>query len=224
MTKKTITIIKALLFLLALLPLARLVWLGVIDPPGSPMSANPVEFVERSTGFWALAIIMVTLAITPFKWLTNLTWPVQMRRMAGLFMFFYACLHITTYLWLDHSFYWPDIVKDIIKHPYVLVGFTAFLLTIPLAVTSNNRMIRKLKGNWKKLHTVVYVIAILGIVHYWWLVKKDLTEPIIYSIVLFILLSARIIYKIKAPVNSRKTHTSSLVNPRVKNLESFTQE
>jgi len=204
MNKKTIFIIKALLFLLALVPLARLVWLGIIDPPGSPMSANPVEFVERSTGFWALTILMVTLAITPLKLLTHVTWPVQMRRMVGLFMFFYACLHITTYLWLDHSFYWPDITKDIIKHPYVLVGFAAFLLTIPLAVTSNNRMIRKLKTNWKKLHSAVYAIAILGVLHYWWLVKKDLTEPIIFSVVLFALLLVRILYKINAPINARK--------------------
>lgn len=204
MNKKTIFIIKALLFLLALVPLARLVWLGIIDPPGSPMSANPVEFVERSTGFWALTILMVTLAITPLKLLTHVTWPVQMRRMVGLFMFFYACLHITTYLWLDHSFYWPDITKDIIKHPYVLVGFAAFLLTIPLAVTSNNRMIRKLKTNWKKLHSAVYAIAILGVLHYWWLVKKDLTEPIIFSVVLFALLMVHILYKINAPINARK--------------------
>lgn len=207
MTKKTILIIKALLFALALLPLARLVWLGVVDPVGSPMSANPIEFVERSTGFWALFVLMVTLAITPLKLLFGLTWPVQLRRMAGLFMFFYACLHITTYTWLDHSFYWPDIVKDIIKHPYVLVGFTAFLMSIPLAVTSNNRMIRRLKANWKKLHTLVYAIAILGVVHYWWLVKKDLTEPIIFALVLAFLLGIRIYYKSYAP---NVTHPAKL--------------
>lgn len=203
MNKKTLLIIKSLLFIVALLPLARLIYLGVIDPPGSPMSANPVEFVERSTGFWALAILMITLTVTPLKLLAGVTWPVQMRRMMGLFMFFYACLHITTYTWLDHSFYWPDIVKDIIKHPYVLVGFTAFLLTIPLAVTSNNRMIRKLKTNWRKLHSAVYAIAVLGVVHYWWLVKKDLTEPIIYSFILISLLSIRLYYKNKKTVKSQ---------------------
>lgn len=224
MSKKTVIAIKALFFLLALVPLARLVWLGVIDPPGSPMSANPVEFVERSTGFWSLTILMVTLVITPLKLLTNVTWPVQIRRMVGLFMFFYACLHITTYLWLDHSFYWPDIVKDIIKHPYVLVGFVAFLLTIPLAVTSNNRMIRKLKANWKKLHSAVYLIAILGVLHYWWLVKKDLTEPIIFSIVLFILLIIRVVYKIRTPVSTRKTAGSNMINARLQKSVTATQE
>ena len=133
--------------------------------------------------------------MTPIKLITGITWQIQLRRMVGLFMFFYACLHFTTYIWLDHSFYWPDIIKDIIKHPYVLVGFSAFLLTIPLAITSNNRMIRKLKTNWKKLHSSVYVIAILGVLHYWWLVKKDLTEPIIYSVVLATLLGIRLYYK-----------------------------
>ena len=195
MNKNNILIIKLILFGLALLPLVRLIWLGVVDPPGSPMSANPVEFVERSTGTWALAILLISLSMTPIKLITGITWQIQLRRMVGLFMFFYACLHFTTYIWLDHSFYWPDIIKDIIKHPYVLVGFSAFLLTIPLAITSNNRMIRKLKTNWKKLHSSVYVIAILGVLHYWWLVKKDLTEPIIYSVVLATLLGIRLYYK-----------------------------
>ena len=193
MSKNTLQIIKALLFALALLPLIRLIYLGINDH----LSANPVEFVERSTGTWALSILLITLAITPLKRITGIAWLLPMRRMLGLFMFFYACLHLTAYLWLDHSFYWPDIAKDIIKHPYVLVGFTAFLLTIPLAVTSNNRMIKKLKTRWKKLHKLVYVIAILGVVHYWWLVKKDLTEPIIYALVLAMLLGIRLYYLVK---------------------------
>ncbi len=213
MNKKTILIIKSLLFILALLPLARLIWLGVVDPPGSPMSANPVEFVERSTGTWALAILLISLSMTPVKLITGMVWQIQLRRMMGLFMFFYACLHFTTYIWLDHSFYWPDIVKDIIKHPYVLVGFTAFILTIPLAATSNNRMVRKLKANWKKLHTLVYVIAILGVLHYWWLVKKDLTEPIIYSIVLAVLLGIRLYYKSKKALQA--TNAARPLNPQM---------
>ena len=212
MSKNNILIIKSLLFILALLPLARLIWLGIVDPPGSPMSANPVEFVERSTGTWALAILLISLSMTPVKLITGLVWQIQLRRMIGLFMFFYACLHFTTYLWLDHSFYWPDIVKDIIKHPYVLVGFSAFILTIPLAVTSNNRMVRKLKTNWKKLHSSVYVIAILGVLHYWWLVKKDLTEPIIYSIVLAILFGIRLHYRIKRV--SPMANTSRSLRPQ----------
>jgi sulfoxide reductase heme-binding subunit YedZ len=116
--------------------------------------------------------------------------------MLGLFMFFYACLHITTYLWLDYSFIWVDIVKDIIKHPYVLVGASAFLLTLPLAITSNNFMIRLLRERWKLLHNLVYLIAILGVVHFLWLVKKDIREPLLYAAILALLLGIRIYYKI----------------------------
>jgi sulfoxide reductase heme-binding subunit YedZ len=116
--------------------------------------------------------------------------------MLGLFMFFYACLHITTYLWLDYSFIWVDIVKDIIKHPYVLVGASAFLLTLPLAITSNNFMIRLLRERWKLLHNLVYLIAILGVVHFLWLVKKDIREPLLYAAILALVLGIRIYYKI----------------------------
>jgi methionine sulfoxide reductase heme-binding subunit len=183
--------IKAVLFFVCLVPLARLFWLGFNDD----LSANPVEFVERSTGYWALFILMLTLSITPIRLLSGIVWPVQLRRMLGLFMFFYAVLHISTYVWLDYSFMWVDISKDIIKHPYVLVGFSAFLLTIPLAATSNNAMMRQLKTRWKKLHQLVYVIAVLGVVHFWWLVKKDIREPLLFATVLFFLLGIRFYYK-----------------------------
>lgn len=189
--RSRIKIIKAVLFFICLVPLIRLFWLGIQDD----LSANPVEFVERSTGYWALFILMVTLALTPIRLLTGVVWPIQLRRMLGLFMFFYACLHITTYLWLDYSFMWAEISKDIIKHPYVLVGFSAFLFTIPLAATSNNVMIRRLKTRWKKLHQLVYLIAILGVVHFWWLVKKDIREPLLFAIILMILFGIRIYYK-----------------------------
>ena len=188
--KQHIVFIKSAIWLLALLPLARLVWLGMHDD----LSANPVEFVERSTGTWTLICLLITLSITPIRLLTGEVWQVQLRRMLGLWMFFYACLHITTYVWLDYSFLWADIVKDIIKHPYVIVGFTAFLLTIPLAATSNSYMIKRLKTNWKKLHQLVYVIAILAILHFWWLVKKDVTEPFYYAAALAILLGIRLYY------------------------------
>ncbi len=179
--------IKVGLFFLALIPLFRLVYLTFTDALG----ANPIEFIERSTGTWALVMLLITLTITPLKLLAGLAWPVQFRRMFGLFMFFYACLHICIYLWLDYSFDWQEITKDIIKHPYVLVGFSAFLLSIPLAATSNQRMIKVLKQKWKTLHKLSYVIAILGVVHFLWLVKKDLTEPLIYASVLCILFAIR---------------------------------
>lgn len=189
--KRQIFWIKALVFALCLIPLMRLIWLGFQDN----LSANPVEFVERSTGFWSLFILLASLTLTPVKLVTGRVWQIQLRRMLGLFMFFYACLHITTYVWLDYSFFWTDIVKDIIKHPYVLVGFTAFILTIPLAVTSNNAMVRRLRERWKQLHQLVYVIALLGVIHFWWLVKKDIREPLLYAIILFVLLGIRIYYK-----------------------------
>ena len=194
MTKQQIVYVKALVWLLALLPLARLVWLGFNDNLG----ANPIEFVEHSTGTWALVFLLITLSMTPIRLLTGQVWQIQLRRALGLFMFFYACLHIITYVWLDFAFFWDEIIIDVTKHPRILVGFTAFLLTIPLAVTSNSYMIKKLKTNWKKLHKLVYIIAILAVVHYWMLVKKDLTEPIYYAAVLVLLLGIRVYYKYKA--------------------------
>ncbi len=204
MKKEHIIYVKIVVWILALLPLARLVWLGFSDDLG----ANPVEFVERSTGTWTLVILLITLSMTPIRLLTGQVWQVQLRRLLGLFMFFYACLHITTYLWLDYSFMWADIVKDIIKHPYVIVGFLAFILTIPLAVTSNNAMMRRLKANWKKLHQLVYLIAIFGVLHFWWLVKKDVTEPFYFAAALAFLLGVRFYYKYKSKLQIVKNLSS----------------
>ena len=190
-SRKQMSWIKALAFLLASFPLIRLIWLGVHDN----LSANPIEFIERSTGFWALLILLITLSLTPIRLITNRVWQLQLRRMLGLFMFFYACLHIAIYLWLDFSFVWADISKDIIKHPRILLGFFAFILTIPLAITSNKAMVRRLGERWKQLHQLVYLIAILGVVHFWWLVKKDIREPLLYASILVLLLAIRIYYK-----------------------------
>ena len=197
MTKQQIIYIKVVVWILALLPLARLVWLGFNDD----LSANPIEFVEHSTGTWALVALLVTLAMTPIRLLTGQVWQIQLRRMLGLFMFFYACLHIITYVWLDFAFIWEDITKDIIKHPRILVGFAAFVLTIPLAATSNSYMIKRLKTNWKKLHKMVYLIAILVVMHYLLLVKKDVTEPLYYAAVLIILLGIRVYFKYKPKIS-----------------------
>ena len=196
MNKQQIVYVKALVWLLALLPLARLVWLGFNDNLG----ANPVEFVEHSTGTWALVFLLITLSMTPIRLLTGQVWQIQLRRVLGLFMFFYACLHITTYVWLDFAFIWEDIIKDIVKHPRILVGFAAFILTIPLAATSNNYMIKRLKTNWKKLHKSVYLIAILVVLHYLLLVKKDVTEPLYYAAVLIFLLGIRLYFKYKLKI------------------------
>lgn len=181
---------KCLIWVFAFIPIIRLVWLGVNDD----LTANPVEFVERSTGTWALVFLLLSLSMTPIRLLTKQVWQIQLRRLLGLWMFFYACLHITTYVWLDYGFVWQDIAKDIIKHPYVIVGFTAYLLTIPLAFTSNSAMIKRLKTKWKTLHQSVYLIGILAILHFWWLVKKDVTEPFYYASVLVILLGIRVYF------------------------------
>lgn len=199
MNKQKIITVKIVIWLLAMLPLVRLVWLGFNDDLG----ANPVEFVERSTGTWALVILLTTLGMTPIRLLTGQVWQIQLRRLLGLFMFFYACLHITTYVWLDFGFVWADIVKDVAKHPRILVGFAAFMLTAPLAATSNSYMIKRLKTNWKKLHQAVYLVGILAVIHFWLLVKKDVTEPLYYAIALAILLGIRIYFKQKANIKSQ---------------------
>jgi methionine sulfoxide reductase heme-binding subunit len=183
----SIRTLKVLIWLGACLPLLRLLVLAVTDDLG----ANPVEFIERSTGTWALVFLLLSLTITPLRLWKSLSWLIAVRRLLGLWMFAYACVHVLSYLWLDYSFDWQDIGHDIVKHPFVLVGACAFLLTLPLAATSNQRAIRALKQRWKRLHMLVYVIAVLALLHYWWLVKKDVTEPVIYSLVFAGLMLAR---------------------------------
>ena len=180
---------KWLLIVLGMLPILRLIagfplgWLG----------ANPIEFITRSTGTWTLVGLAVTLSITPLRKLLNWPWLVRLRRTAGLLAFFYACLHFTTYIWFDRFFDVQDIIKDIIKRPFITVGFAAFLLLIPLAVTSKNSIIKKLGARlWQRIHYLIYLIAILEVIHYWWLFKKDLTQPIIYACVFAVLLGMRV--------------------------------
>ena len=181
---------KGLVFLAVLIPFAKLAWLGWNDGLG----ANPIEKITRTTGYWTLTFLMITLTATPLRTLSGWNWPVRWRRMLGLFAFFYACLHFLTYLVLDQFFDWPAIVKDIAKRPYITVGFPAFVMLIPLAVTSTSNMVRRLGGKrWKMLHRLVYVIAIAGVVHFWWLVKKDITEPVQFAAVLAVLLGFRFI-------------------------------
>jgi sulfoxide reductase heme-binding subunit YedZ len=179
---------KALLWVLCLVPLARLAWLGYTDGLG----ANPIEFITRATGDWTLRFLLITLAVTPLRKLTGLHWLLRLRRMLGLFAFFYVSLHFTTYLWLDQFFDLSSIARDIVKRPFITVGFAAFVLLVPLAATSTNAMVRRLGGRrWQALHRTVYAIAIMGVVHYWWLVKKDITEPVLYGAVLALLLGLR---------------------------------
>jgi len=185
--------IKNIILLLSIIPLTRLFILGLNDGLG----ANPIEFVERSTGLWSLVFLMITLSMTPLRQWSGINNFIQYRRMLGLLMFFYASLHIISYVWLDHWFDITEISKDIIKHPYVLVGFTAFLFTVPLAITSTKAMMKRLGGRWKLLHKLVYLIGILAVLHFLWLVKKDHTEPLIYASVFLSLIALRIAHKFR---------------------------
>jgi sulfoxide reductase heme-binding subunit YedZ len=179
---------KFWIFAVCLLPLARLIYFA----GSGGLGANPIEFITRSTGTWGLVGLMVTLSVTPLRRLTGRADLVRYRRMLGLFTFFYACLHFITYVWLDQFFDPASIAKDIIKRPFITVGFTAFLLLIPLAATSTRAMMRRLGRRWQQLHRLVYPIALLGVVHYLWLVKKDMTQPLIFGAVLALLLVMRL--------------------------------
>jgi sulfoxide reductase heme-binding subunit YedZ len=201
--------VKGVAFVLALLPLARLVAGFFLDRLG----ANPIELITRSTGTWTLTFLLITLGVTPLRRISGMHWLLKLRRMLGLFAFFYACLHFTTYIWFDQFFDWPAIWKDILKRRFIWIGFSAFVLLIPLALTSNTAAVRKLGGaGWQRLHRLIYVIAICGVVHYWWLVKKDITQPLIYAVVLAVLLLSRTVLR-RAPSSSTPRNPPP-VNPR----------
>ena len=178
---------KPVLFLLCTLPFCMLVYNGFTDN----LSANPIKEITHFTGEWALRFLLITLAITPLRKITRTNALIRFRRMLGLFAFFYACLHFSTYLALDQFFDWNEIVLDVAKRPYITVGFSAFVLLIPLAVTSTNKMAQRLGNNWRRLHSLIYPIAILVIFHYLWLVKADLLPPVIYGLILCLLLALR---------------------------------
>jgi methionine sulfoxide reductase heme-binding subunit len=178
---------KTWVYWICLLPLMRLIVFGL----SGGLGANPIEFITRSTGNWTLVGLMVTLSITPLRRLTGHSGLIRYRRMLGLFTFFYACLHGITYFWLD-QFFDLAIGQDIIKRPFITIGFTAFLLLVPLAVTSTPSMMRRMGRRWQQLHRLIYAVATLGVIHYLWLVKKDLTEPVVFGCVLFVLLVMRL--------------------------------
>ena len=184
--------LKPAIFVLSLIPFVRLFVLGFQNRLG----ANPIEFVTHSTGFWALTFICITLSVTPLRRLTGWQHLVRLRRMLGLFAFFYASAHLLTYVWFDQWFSLEEIAKDIWKRPFITVGFAAFVLLVPLAITSTNRMIRRLGRRWSQLHRLVYLIAMLGVVHVWWLKedKNDLSEPWLYAGIVSALLLFRLLY------------------------------
>ena len=182
---------KPVVFTAALLPLAGLV-AGAFGIGGFRLGANPVETIQDTTGLWALRFLMLTLSLTPLRWATGAAWPLQFRRMLGLFAFAYAVAHFSNYLLLDRALDLREIVGDFSKRPYIIIGGTALLLLIPLAVTSTAGWRRRLGARWLKLHRLIYPIAILACWHFWWQVKKDITEPLVYGLILASLLGWRI--------------------------------
>ena len=184
--------VKAVLFAACLYPLASLIWLGLTGNLG----ADPVEFIRRATGTWTLDFLIITLSVTPLRRATGWHWLVRLRRMFGLYAFFYAVIHVVTYLWLDQLFDVEAIWHDVVKRPLIAAGFLSFVFMIPLAATSTDRMVRRLGGKrWQQLHRAVYLIAVAGVIHFWWLVKIDYTRPLIYSLIIGGLLVARIVFR-----------------------------
>lgn len=183
-------VIKPALFAVCLLPLL-LTLAEAFGIGGASLGANPVERVQDTFGQWGLRFLMITLAVTPLRDWFHAPWLVQLRRMLGLFAFFYVLMHFLTWLLLDQGLYWSAILEDIAKRPFITIGFAALLLLIPLAITSTNGMMRRLGKRWKTLHRLVYLIALLGVWHYYWQVKKDVTEPLIYLTIVLVLLGWR---------------------------------
>jgi sulfoxide reductase heme-binding subunit YedZ len=180
---------KSLVWALCLAPFFRLAW----RIWHNDVTPNPVEFITHFTGDWTIRLIVATLAITPLRKLLRVPDLIRFRRLLGLFAFFYACLHFATYLWLDHNFDMPSIVADVAKRPYVTAGFTAFVLMIPLAITSTSGWIRRLGGKrWQRLHRLIYITAIAAVVHYYWLVKSDIRLPLLYGFLVALELGYRV--------------------------------
>jgi len=192
---------KIAIFLAALIPLERLLWKTTHDGLG----ANPIEVITHSTGDWTLILVLTTLSITPLRRITRQYWLIGVRRMIGLFAFFYGTLHFLTYIWLDKFFDVHEMLKDIGKRRFITVGFSAFVLMIPLALTSTAWSIRRLGGKrWQRLHRLIYLTGILAVIHYFWLVKADHRKPIAYGVVLSILLLYRVGVRMSEKASERR--------------------
>lgn len=206
-TPRQLTAIKSVAFVLALVPFFALVYLVATD-----QLVEPLQYITRNTGSWTLYFLCITLAVTPLRRLSGWNWLLKLRRMMGLYAFFYALLHFTTFLWFDHFFDVQEMLKDVVKRPFITVGFIAFVLLVPLAVTSTNGMVRRLGGKrWQLLHKLVYVIAPLGILHFWWMRagKHDFNKPILFGLIVLVLLGIRVWW-----ARSKASATSAAVAPR----------
>lgn len=200
-TPRQLTAIKSIAFMLALVPFFALVYLVATD-----QLVEPLQYITRNTGSWTLYFLCITLAVTPLRRLSGWNWLLKLRRMMGLYAFFYALLHFTTFLWFDHFFDVQEMLKDVAKRPFITVGFTAFVLLVPLAVTSTNGMVRRLGGKrWQLLHKLVYVIAPLGILHFWWMRagKHDFNKPILFGLIVLALLGIRVWWARRQPSAAR---------------------
>ncbi|MBD9369187.1 protein-methionine-sulfoxide reductase heme-binding subunit MsrQ [Xanthomonas sp. XNM01] len=204
-SRRALIATKALLHAAALSPAAWLGWqIAEVWRTGSDaLGADPVAEIEHRTGLWALRLLLVTLAITPLRQLTGQTVLLQFRRMAGLYAFFYASLHLAAYLVLDLGGYWSMIFEEIVKRPFITVGFAAWLLLVPLAITSTRGWMRRMGRRWGLLHRLIYPIGILAVLHFWWLVKSDLREPALYAGLLAVLLGWRVAHALRRRQRSR---------------------
>jgi len=203
-------LLKTAVFVVCLIPFGQLLYRAYSDELG----ANPIDAITRFTGSWSLFILLAGLAVTPLRRLTGWNALIQYRRMLGLFAFFYAVLHFSTYVVLDLYFDFTAIGKDILKRPYITVGFTAFLLLIPLAITSTAAMVRRLGKRWQQLHYLVYAVAVLGVLHFYWLVKSDITRPAQYGLLLALLLGFRLYYKWSAARTPRHRAATAVAAAR----------
>ena len=193
--KRLIFVLKAAVFIVSLWPVTEIL-IAFLMSNTRFFGANPAEVILHRTGDWALYFLLITLAISPLRRMTRLNDLIKFRRMAGLFAFFYATLHLVSYIAFDRFFYLDEILRDILRRPFIFVGIAAFILLVPLAVTSTKGWVQRLGGHrWNLLHRTVYIIAILGVVHYWWLVKRDILWPAIFAGILFLLLMYRLLPK-----------------------------
>jgi len=188
--KKINYLIKPIVFLLSLTPFIFLILATVNENLG----VNPVETLTHETGQWALRFLLIGLCVTPLRRLLKINWLIKLRRMFGLFAFFYAVLHFMTYIWFDQFFDWNEILIDIPKRPFITIGFVSLVLLIPLVLTSTNAMQRRLKKKWLKLHKLVYVIPMLVVIHFIWSLKADYSEPLIYTFIFLALMLSRAVY------------------------------
>jgi len=197
--KKISYLVKPTIFLLCLLPFFSFIYGAFTDALG----VNPVETLTHESGQWALRFLLITLTITPLRRLTKINWLIKLRRMLGLFVFFYATLHFITYIWLDQFFDWQEILIDIPKRPFITIGFVSFLLLLPLAITSTKSMQRRLKKKWKTLHKLVYIVPVLVVIHFIWSLKADYSEPLVYASVFIFLMLMRSAHAEKQSMNKK---------------------